>query len=62
MSPLMTMLYNTTLDIYPGAIYALSAAIIFIACICFVAIALLLNKEQRFHVLDNQTEEEEEDS
>lgn len=58
MSPLTTELYNSSLDVYPGAIYALSAGILFIACICFVAIALLINKDQQFHVLDNQTEEE----
>ena len=58
MSPFMTELYNNSLDIYPGAVYALSSGFLFIACICFLAIAHILNKEQQFSVLDNQTEQD----
>jgi len=47
-SPVLTYTYNSTLDTFPGAVYAVSASIIGLAVCCFVWVSWLIETEQDF--------------
>jgi len=57
-SPILTYTYNNTLDVYPGTIYAISAAITGVAVLCFIQVCIILEKDQGYVSSQENSQEE----
>eukprot|EP00092_Neocalanus_flemingeri_P012562 GFUD01013540.1.p1 GENE.GFUD01013540.1~~GFUD01013540.1.p1 ORF type:complete len:490 (+),score=71.29 GFUD01013540.1:897-2366(+) len=54
-SPVLTIVYNSTLDTFPGAVYVTEAGIMGMALILFATVAYLMKKDRdRFQILINE--------
>ena len=54
-SPILTIVYNSTLDTFPGAVYITEAGAMAVAVVLFSAVAYLMKKNQdRFQILNNE--------
>jgi len=54
-SPILTIVYNTTLDTFPGSVYLTEAAAMVVAVGLFSTVALLTKRDQdRFQILNNE--------
>ena len=54
-SPLLTVIYNTSLETFPGSVYIAEAAAMFIALILFATVSCLMKPDRsNFQTLDNE--------
>lgn len=53
-SPLLTEVYNNSLDTFPGAVFLTQAAFMLLDLVLFLVVALLMRNDQlRYSQLDN---------
>ena len=54
-SPVLTIVYNSSLETFPGAVYVTEAGIMGVAVVIFATVAYLMQKDRdRFQILNNE--------